>query len=75
MKVNLKEGKDNKKIYRPWGSYTTLQVMKVNFWQVKRLEIKPKASLSLQMHNKRSEHWVMVEGTAKVEIDGKKHYS
>ena len=66
---NLKEGKDNKKIFRPWGSFTSIE--SGNSWQVKRLEIKPKASISLQMHNKRSEHWVIVDGTAKVEIDGK----
>ena len=36
----------------------------------KRLEIKPKASISLQKHHKRSEHWIVVDGLAKVEIDG-----
>ena len=66
---NLKEGKDNKKIFRPWGSFTSIE--SGSSWQVKRLEIKPKAIISLQMHNKRSEHWVIVDGTAKVEIDGK----
>ena len=66
---NLKEGKDNKKIFRPWGSFTSSE--SGSSWQVKRLEIKPKAIISLQMHNKRSEHCVIVDGTAKVEIDGK----
>ena len=40
-------------------------------WQVKKLEIKPKGKLSLQMHKFRSEHWVIVSGTAKVEINNK----
>ena len=65
---NLKEGKHNKKSFRPWGSFTNIE--KGVSWQVKRLEIKPKASISLQMHQKRSEHWIVVDGTAKVEIDG-----
>ena len=38
-------------------------------WQVKKLELKPKASISLQLHNHRSEHWIVVDGYAKVEID------
>lgn len=67
---NLKEGKDNKKSFRPWGSFTNIE--KGLSWQVKRLEIKPKACISLQMHHKRSEHWIVVDGTAKVEIDGNK---
>ena len=66
---NFPESEDNKKIYRPWGSYTS--VVEGPTWQVKRLDIKPKASLSLQKHQFRSEHWVVVNGTAKVEIDGK----
>ncbi len=64
----FKEGKYHKKRYRPWGSFTSIE--KGSSWQVKKLEIKPKASISLQLHHKRSEHWVIVNGTAKVEIDG-----
>ena len=67
-KSNFKEGKLNKKIYRPWGSFTS--IVDGETWQVKRLEIKPKESLSLQLHNFRSEHWVVVKGTAHVEIEG-----
>ena len=37
-------------------------------WQIKKIEVNPGASLSLQMHFHRSEHWVVVSGTAKVEI-------
>ena len=64
---SLMEGKVNKKMYRPWGSYTS--IIDGDRWQVKRLEIKPGGSLSLQMHHHRAEHWVVVNGTAKVEID------
>ncbi len=64
---NYSEGENNKKIYRPWGSYTSIEDGPT--WQVKRLDIKSNASLSLQKHKYRSEHWVVVNGTAKVEID------
>ena len=68
-KSNFTEGKENKKSFRPWGSFTSIE--KGTTWQVKKLEINPKASLSLQMHQHRSEHWVVVSGLAKVEIDQK----
>ena len=48
--------------YRPWGSYTVLEESKHH--KIKRLLVKPKGALSLQMHHHRSEHWVVVEGTA-----------
>ena len=64
------EGKAHRKIYRPWGHYTG--VMEGSRWQVKRIEVKPGASLSLQMHHHRAEHWVVVRGTAVVEQDGEK---
>jgi len=63
------EAKAHKKIYRPWGQYTSVD--EGNLWQVKRIEVKPGASLSLQMHHHRAEHWVVVKGTALVERDGK----
>ena len=62
------EGKAHRKIYRPWGHYTG--VTEGNRWQVKRISVKPGASLSLQMHHHRAEHWVVVKGTALVERDG-----
>ncbi len=65
---NYSEGKYHKKSYRPWGSFTSIE--RGSSWQVKKLEIKPKASISLQLHHKRSENWVIVNGTARVEIDG-----
>lgn len=66
---NFPEGKISKKMHRPWGSYTC--VVDGKNWLVKKLEINPNASLSLQMHHYRSEHWVVVDGTAKVELDDK----
>ena len=56
-------------MFRPWGNYSS--IIKGTSWQVKRLEIKPGSSLSLQMHHHRTEHWIIVEGIAKVEIDNK----
>ena len=50
--------------HRPWGTYTVLEEG-VNF-KIKRIEVKPGASLSLQMHHHRSEHWIVVKGMAKV---------
>ena len=64
------EGKMHKKIYRPWGNYTT--IAEGTRWQVKLIEVKPNASLSLQMHHHRAEHWIVVNGTALIEKDGKK---
>ncbi len=54
--------------YRPWGWYEGL-ALGLRF-QVKRIVVNPGASLSLQSHKYRSEHWIVVEGTAKVTIDG-----
>lgn len=65
----FKEVSMHKKIYRPWGSYTSL--IDSAGWLVKKIEVKPHSKLSLQMHNHRSEHWTVVEGTAKVEINEK----
>ena len=64
---NFPESKQNKKAYRPWGNYVSL--VESDTWQVKRIEIKPGESISLQKHKKRSEHWVVVKGTANVEIN------
>lgn len=68
LKKNIAEGKENKKVYRPWGQYTS--IVEGPTWQVKRLEIKPNGCLSLQMHKYRSEHWVVVSGKAQIEIEG-----
>ena len=52
------------RVQRPWGSYETLDAG--DRFQVKNLVVNPGASLSLQMHHHRAEHWVVVQGTAKV---------
>jgi len=54
----------HRRVFRPWGSYETLDSGK-NF-QVKRLTVNPGKKLSLQLHHKRAEHWVVVNGTATV---------
>jgi mannose-1-phosphate guanylyltransferase / mannose-6-phosphate isomerase len=53
--------------HRPWGWFESL--IKGDRFQVKRISVKPGEALSLQSHNHRSEHWIVVEGTAKVTID------
>ena len=65
--VGYVEGEKHKLMYRPWGHYLTIQ--EGSKWQIKRIEVYPGASLSLQMHHHRSEHWIVVQGTAKVEIN------
>ena len=56
--------RDPRTVTRPWGAYTVLH--EGNGFKVKRIEIKPGAALSLQLHHQRSEHWVVVAGTATV---------
>ena len=51
-------------VHRPWGTYTVLE--EGPRFKIKRIEVKPGASLSLQMHHHRSEHWIVVSGKAKV---------
>ena len=51
-------------VERPWGNYTVLE--KGNRYKIKRVVFNPKAKLSLQVHHHRSEHWVVVSGTARV---------
>lgn len=53
--------------YRPWGWYESLAIG--SRFQVKRIFVKPGAALSLQSHHHRSEHWIVVAGTARVTID------
>jgi mannose-1-phosphate guanylyltransferase/mannose-6-phosphate isomerase len=61
------EGTMHRKVYRPWGWYDSIESGK--HFQVKRLHVNPGAKLSLQMHHKRAEHWVVVRGTATVTND------
>ncbi len=69
QKEGYEEGITHKKVYRPWGNFFSL-VEDVD-WKVKRIEIKQGASLSLQLHKKRSEHWVVVKGTALAQLENK----
>ena len=62
------EAKKHRKIFRPWGSY--LSIAEDLSWQVKRINVNPGASLSLQKHKFRTEHWIIVSGIAKVELEG-----
>lgn len=68
-KAGRKEESEHLTTYRPWGSYTVLE--EGARYKIKRIVVKPNEKLSLQMHHHRSEHWVVVKGTAKVLIGGK----
>ncbi len=57
--------------HRPWGFFESLA--KGERFQVKRIVVHPGAALSLQSHHHRSEHWIVVQGTAKVTVDGETH--
>lgn len=61
---NHEAAKLHRTAHRPWGTYTVLQ--ENDRYKIKRIEVKPGARLSLQAHHHRSEHWVVVAGTAKV---------
>ncbi|PIE42797.1 MAG: mannose-1-phosphate guanylyltransferase/mannose-6-phosphate isomerase [Gammaproteobacteria bacterium] len=54
----------HKKVHRPWGAYEGIAIS--DRFQVKRIRVKPGAQLSLQKHHHRSEHWIVVSGTAMV---------
>ena len=71
-KNKIPEGENHKKIYRPWGNYTS--IAEENKWRIKLILVNPGQSLSLQKHLHRSEHWVVVNGSAKVEIDNNIYY-
>ena len=61
----------SREVYRPWGFYDSID--HGDGYQVKRITVKPGAKLSVQMHHHRSEHWIVVTGTAKVTL-GKKTF-
>jgi mannose-1-phosphate guanylyltransferase/mannose-6-phosphate isomerase len=60
--------KFHRQVYRPWGSYTVLELSEA--YKIKRVSVNPGQKLSLQLHHHRSEHWVVVSGTAEVELAG-----
>ena len=63
------EADTHTEVFRPWGSYQTINLG--TRFQVKRITVKPGAKLSLQKHHHRAEHWIVVEGTAIVTCDDK----
>ena len=58
------EWKLHREVHRPWGKFDSVD--NGNRYQVKRITVKPGAKLSVQKHNHRAEHWIVVQGTAKV---------
>ena len=67
--ANRSEHSLHRVVHRPWGSYDSLEAG--DRFQVKRIVVKPGASLSLQKHHHRAEHWIVVSGTAEVTCDDK----
>jgi mannose-1-phosphate guanylyltransferase/mannose-6-phosphate isomerase len=68
VELSRKEQAQHLRNYRPWGYFETLSLGPR--FQVKLLHVNPGGRLSMQMHHHRSEHWVVVSGTAKVTIGG-----
>jgi mannose-1-phosphate guanylyltransferase/mannose-6-phosphate isomerase len=64
--------KFHRQVHRPWGSYTVLE--DGGIYKIKRVTVKPGERLSLQLHHHRSEHWVVVKGTAEIELDGETRF-
>ena len=73
--VGLLKGRDElvfqREVFRPWGSYDSVD--SGDNYQVKRISVNPGAKLSLQRHQHRAEHWVVVSGLATVHLDGHEH--
>lgn len=67
---NRKEHTLHRKVHRPWGWYDSID--EGGRFKVKRIQVKPGASLSLQKHHHRAEHWVVVKGTAEITCGDKK---
>jgi mannose-1-phosphate guanylyltransferase/mannose-6-phosphate isomerase len=59
-------------VHRPWGSYTILE--KGRFYTIKRITVLPQRQISLQLHHHRSEHWVVVQGTAEIELGEERRF-
>ena len=67
-KNNRTEYMFHKKVFRPWGWYINVEGDDYNGFKIKRIAVYPGKRLSLQSHNNRSEHWVIVKGNAKVQV-------
>lgn len=63
-KRDAEEHRTHRTVWKPWGSFTVLE--NGDRYKIKRIVVNPKARLSLQLHHRRSEHWVVVAGTARV---------
>jgi mannose-1-phosphate guanylyltransferase/mannose-6-phosphate isomerase len=68
-KFGRSESAWHREVFRPWGSYDSID--HGDRFQVKRLSVKPGGVLSLQMHHHRAEHWIVVQGTARITCDDK----
>ena len=68
-KAGRSESAWHREVYRPWGSYDSID--NGDRFQVKRLSVKPGGVLSLQMHHHRAEHWIVVQGTARITCNDK----
>ena len=66
----IRESDSYLQVFRPWGNYKTM--LEGYRWLVKLITVQPGASLSLQMHHHRAEHWIVVKGTAEIELEGVK---
>ena len=62
--TNREEHTLHRKVHRPWGWYDSID--EGGRFKVKRIQVKPKSSLSLQKHHHRAEHWIVVTGTAEI---------
>lgn len=69
-KQNRSEYQTHTKVLRPWGSFEVLD--SGDGFKVKKIVVKPNSSLSLQLHHKRSEHWIIIKGTAFITKDQEK---
>ena len=63
----------NEKVIRPWGSYTNIDGGDNCGYKVKKLVVEVGKRLSLQKHKQRSEHWVIIKGTAKIRVGDDYH--
>jgi mannose-1-phosphate guanylyltransferase/mannose-6-phosphate isomerase len=68
-KAGRSESSLHREVFRPWGSYDSID--SGERFQVKRLTVKPGGVLSLQMHHHRAEHWIVVQGTARITCNDK----
>ena len=68
-KSGRSESSWHREVFRPWGSYDSID--NGDRFQVKRLSVKPGGVLSLQMHHHRAEHWIVVQGTARITCNDK----